>query len=171
VERHQDSNAAERERGNGSGEADCPFCHLPGERIIAENALAVAVRDRFPVTSLHTLIIPRRHVSSYFNLTGQEQAACRRLLFRMHQEILSQDGSIAGFNVGINIGAAAGQTIWHCHIHLIPRRHGDVVNARGGVRHVIPDKGYYPSDPPAGGEESRDEEPPGDHDRPGRLSI
>jgi ATP adenylyltransferase len=131
-------------------DADCPFCHLPGERIVAENETAIAVRDRFPVTSLHTLIIPRRHVSSYFDLTGEETAACHRLLSRMRREILSEDESVAGFNVGINIGAAAGQTIWHCHIHLIPRRRGDMANPRGGVRHVIPNKGCYPATPPAG---------------------
>ena len=154
VKRIEGSEAAGHERGNDPGDADCRFCHLPGERIIGENELAVAVRDRFPVTSLHTLIIPRRHVSSYFDLTGEEAAACYRLLSRMRREILSQDKHVAGFNVGVNVGAASGQTIWHCHIHLIPRRRGDVAHARGGVRHVIPGKGYYPADPPAGGEGS-----------------
>lgn len=128
------------------GEADCPFCHLPGERIIVENQRAVAVRDRFPVTPLHTLIIPRRHVSSYFELTTEELAACHRLLSRMRDEILTEDERVEGFNVGINVGEAAGQTIRHCHIHLIPRRRRDVTDARGGVRHTIPGKGCYPDE-------------------------
>ena len=131
---------------NGPVVAGCPFCQLPGERIIGENDMAVAIRDGYPVTPLHTLIIPRRHVSSYFDLTGEEAAGCQRLLVRMRREILSRDEQIAGFNVGINIGAAAGQTIMHCHIHLIPRRTGDVAHARGGVRHVIPGRGCYPAE-------------------------
>ena len=146
------------------GGAGCPFCRLPDERIIGENDTAVAVRDGYPVTPLHTLIIPRRHVSSYFDLTGEEAADCQRLLARMRQEILSRDEQVAGFNVGINIGTAAGQTIMHCHIHLIPRRAGDVANARGGVRHVIPGRGCYPADPPAGGGGSP--QPPADAEAP-----
>jgi ATP adenylyltransferase len=135
------------------GAETCPFCHLPGERIIAENEKAIAIRDRFPVAPLHTLIIPRRHIGSYFALTEQEVMACHRLLTHVREQILSQDVSVGGFNVGINGGAVAGQTIWHCHIHLIPRRRGDVTNARGGVRHVIPGKGCYPTDPPSDDEE------------------
>jgi diadenosine tetraphosphate (Ap4A) HIT family hydrolase len=161
---------AEPDRNDIPGGAGCPFCRLPAGRIIGENETAVAVRDAYPVTPLHTLIIPRRHVSSYFDLTGEEAADCQRLLARMRQEILSRDEQVDGFNVGINIGSAAGQTVMHCHVHLIPRRVGDVANARGGVRHVIPGKGCYPADPPAGGERScgpgtRDEgspQPPAD---------
>jgi diadenosine tetraphosphate (Ap4A) HIT family hydrolase len=82
-------------------------------------------------------------VASYFDLTVSEAQACHDLLVRMREDILSVDSSIDGFNIGVNQGAAAGQTVMHCHIHLIPRRGGDVRNARGGVRHVIPGKGCY----------------------------
>jgi len=140
------SRASDQEMSRLDDDA-CPFCRLPAERIVAANEAAVAVHDRFPVTKLHTLIIPRRHVSSYFDLTGEEVLACHRLLSQMQKQILSLDDRVGGFNVGINAGAEAGQTIWHCHIHLIPRRLGDVVNARGGVRHVIPGKGCYRVDP------------------------
>jgi diadenosine tetraphosphate (Ap4A) HIT family hydrolase len=126
-----------------SDESVCPFCSLGDECIIDQNERAVAIRDRFPVTPLHTLIIPRRHVSSCVDLTEEEVTACHRLLIRIRERILSQDDTVGGFNVGINLGAVAGQTIWHCHIHLIPRREGDVINARGGVRHIIPGKGCY----------------------------
>jgi len=154
LDKLEDSEIVEREQGNDPGETVCPFCHLPDERIIGENETAVAVRDRFPVTPLHTLIIPRRHVSSYFELTAEELSDCHRLLLKLRQSIRSQDARVAGFNVGINVGTAAGQTIHHCHIHCIPRRRKDVPNARGGVRHVIPGKGFYPVDPPAGVEGS-----------------
>ncbi len=143
VEKADDMPRASGKKTNRIDDAACPFCRLPAERIVAANEAAVAVRDRFPVTKLHTLIIPRRHVGSYFDLTGEEVLACHRLLSRMRSQILSQDDCVGGFNVGINDGSDAGQTIWHCHFHLIPRRPGDVVNARGGVRHVIPGKGCY----------------------------
>jgi len=121
----------------------CPFCSIPPERIIGENELAYAVRDNYPVTPRHTLIIPRRHVSSYFDLTTPEAQACHDLLVRMRNDILSMDTSVDAFNIGVNQGPAAGQTVMHCHIHLIPRRGGDVPIARGGIRHVIPGKGCY----------------------------
>jgi len=124
-------------------QAGCAFCELPADRFVVENELAVAIEDRFPVTPLHSLVIPKRHVSSYFELGAAEAKACGGLLERMRTRIREQDASVAGFNVGINDGEAAGQTVFHCHLHLIPRRAGDTPNPRGGVRHVMPGKGDY----------------------------
>ena len=121
----------------------CPFCDLPEDLAIAQNDLAIVLRDTFPVTPLHTLVIPKRHVSGLFDLGTSEMKACNDLLLWAKDAIREEDASVAGFNVGINIGEAAGQTIFHCHIHLIPRRRGDVENPRGGVRHIIPGKGNY----------------------------
>ena len=124
-------------------ENGCLFCNVGEERIIAENDLAFAIRDGFPVTELHSLIIPRRHVSDYFELSKEELLACNELLRIVKEEILARDTSVKGFNVGANSGLVAGQSIFHCHIHLIPRREGDVPNPKGGIRHVIPGKGAY----------------------------
>ena len=121
----------------------CPFCDFPKDRTLAQNELAFVLRDRYPVTPLHTLVIPKRHVSGWFDLGTSEMNACNDLLLWAKDAIREEDASVAGFNVGVNIGEAAGQTIFHCHIHLIPRRHGDVENPRGGVRHIIPGKGNY----------------------------
>ena len=121
----------------------CPFCDFPKDRTIAQDELAFVIRDGHPVTPLHTLVIPKRHVSGLFDLGTSEMKACNDLLFRAKDAIREEDASVVGFNVGVNIGEAAGQTIFHCHIHLIPRRHGDVENPRGGVRHIIPGKGDY----------------------------
>ncbi len=125
-------------------EASCLLCHTPTERpIIAENALAYAIRDGFPVTPLHTLIIPKRHVADYFGLTQAEINATTKLIDNLRESIMKEDATVEGFNIGMNCGEVAGQTIFHCHIHLIPRRLGDVDNARGGVRHIIAGKGDY----------------------------
>lgn len=124
--------------------AECLFCNLPKDReIVAENALAYAIKDAFPVTSGHTLVIPKRHVETYFDLSRPELNACDELLRFLRKRMQSDDKSITGFNIGMNAGASAGQTIFHCHIHLIPRRDGDVDNPRGGVRHLMPGKGHY----------------------------
>lgn len=121
----------------------CLFCELPGDRVVVENALALAFRDAFPVTEGHSLVIPRRHVVDYFGLTAEEVLACNELLRRLREQIQAADRSVTGFNIGMNAGHDAGQSVFHCHIHLIPRRSGDVANPRGGVRHVIPSKGNY----------------------------
>ncbi len=121
----------------------CLFCEIPDKRVIDENALAYVIRDAYPVSELHTLILPRRHVASYFELGQPEINACTALLRSERSKILQQDGGVEGFNVGINDGEAAGQTIYHCHFHLIPRRVGDVDQPRGGVRHTIPGRGDY----------------------------
>ncbi|HKL58599.1 MAG TPA: HIT family protein [Sphaerochaeta sp.] len=123
----------------------CIFCTMDTGRIIDENALAYAIKDNFPVSEGHTLIIPKHHESDYFLLTAEEKACCDELLARARRRILDSGSSVEGFNVGINIGEAAGQSIFHCHIHLIPRRKGDTPNPRGGVRHVIAHKGCYPT--------------------------
>ena len=121
----------------------CLFCDIPSERIILENAFAYAIRDGFPVTALHTLIIPKRHVIDYFGLDADEHEAINQLIHQLRDNILRSDKDVEGFNIGMNVGAVAGQTIFHAHVHLIPRRIGDVANPRGGVRHIIPDKGHY----------------------------
>jgi ATP adenylyltransferase len=125
-------------------EAGCLFCEIPAERIIAQNELAYAIYDGFPVTEHHCLVIPKRHIPDYFALSRSELKACDDLLRQMKQRIAAMDAGVTGFNIGMNAGADAGQTIFHCHIHLMPRRNGDVSNPRGGVRHTIPGKGTYP---------------------------
>ena len=123
--------------------SDCLFCFMPKERIISENELVYAIRDKYPVTPLHSLIIPKRHVVDYFSLTKDELLSCDVLLKEVKDSIQSDDEMVEGFNIGINSGEVAGQTIFHCHIHMIPRRKGDVHNPRGGVRNIIPGKGDY----------------------------
>ncbi|MBF9058172.1 HIT domain-containing protein [Rhodobacterales bacterium HKCCSP123] len=124
-------------------EGGCLFCEVPADRIISENELAFAIRDAFPVTELHTLIIPKRHVADYFDLYQPELNAIQSLLQEQKGQIEAHDSSVEGFNVGMNSGECAGQTIFHVHVHLIPRRKGDVAEPRGGVRGVIPDKQSY----------------------------
>jgi len=124
-------------------EQGCLFCDIPHERIIAENELCYAIRDGFPVTEAHTLVIPKRHVADYFDLFQPELNAIQQILQMQREAICQADETVTGFNVGINSGASAGQTIFHCHIHLIPRRDGDVENPRGGVRGVIAEKQAY----------------------------
>jgi ATP adenylyltransferase len=124
-------------------ETDCLFCGIDSDRIISENELCYAIRDGFPVTPLHTLVIPKRHVAVYFDLYQPELNAIHALLNEQREQIRAADPAVTGFNVGINAGADAGQTIFHVHVHLIPRRKGDVANPRGGVRGVIPEKQKY----------------------------
>ena len=118
----------------------CPFC--TPEAIVLSNELAYACFDKFPVSNGHMLIIPYRHEFSLFNLTKQEQRAIFELINET-QHLLDQKYDPDGFNVGMNIGETAGQTIMHFHAHLIPRYKGDVQDPRGGVRGVIPDKRLY----------------------------
>ena len=112
-------------------------------RIIAANDLAYVIYDGFPVTEYHSLIISIRHAATYFDLSAQEREACHQLLIESKENILGKDSTVDGFNIGMNSGESAGQTIFHCHIHLIPRRTGDSANPRGGVRGVIPNKADY----------------------------
>jgi len=122
---------------------DCLFCNLEEKKIIHENNLACVIADEYPVTDSHSLIIPKRHVVDYFSLSRPEINACNELIEKMKIDIEDDDSSVKGFNIGINNGEVAGQTIFHCHIHLIPRREGDVDESRGGVRNLIPGKGSY----------------------------
>ena len=123
---------------------ECPFCCTDiRTRILAENSLCYLIEDKYPVTDGHSLVIPRRHVVDYFGMTPAEQVAANALLLQRKEELEQSDSSIDGFNIGMNSGSAAGQTIFHSHIHLIPRRSGDSEDPTGGVRFVIPEKANY----------------------------
>ena len=121
----------------------CLFCNVKESGLADENKLAYASYDSFPVTELHCLIIPKRHIKDYFKLTDEEIIACNELIKKIKKEIVIKDDTVKGFNIGTNLGKVAGQSVMHCHIHLIPRREGDVENPQGGVRSVIPLKQHY----------------------------
>ncbi len=123
----------------------CIFCEMDPARVIAREGPCYAVYDGFPVSIGHILIIPNRHVASFRELTEEEWIAVHKLANELSNQLRERDKTIDGFNLGINDGEAAGQTIFHVHVHLIPRRKGDVENPRGGVRHVIPCRGFYPA--------------------------
>ena len=122
--------------------APCSFCALEPRQILGENALAVFIEDRFPVAPGHTLVIPKRHVVTYLEATAEEKAALWSLADEA-QRRLAETRKPDGYNLGINVGEAAGQTVMHLHLHVIPRYAGDMADPRGGVRHVIPEKGKY----------------------------
>jgi ATP adenylyltransferase len=122
----------------------CPFCSTDPSVVVASSDLAFAIRDANPVTPLHTLLLPRRHTATYFDLYLPEIMAIDELLRRVRDDIVVRDQAVEGFNIGINVGTVAGQTVRHCHVHLMPRRRGDVADAWGGVRAIIPGKAYYP---------------------------
>ena len=121
----------------------CLFCNFKESGLADENTLAYASYDTYPVSNLHCLIIPKRHVKDYFELSNDEIIDCYELIKKIKQEILLKDPLVKGFNIGTNSGKFAGQSVMHCHIHLIPRREGDVENPQGGVRSVIPSKQHY----------------------------
>ena len=121
----------------------CIFCRIKKEEIQFENQLSYSSIDSYPVSEFHSLIVPKRHVETYFELTNEEIQACNELILKTKEKILKQDTSVKGFNIGTNAGKVAGQSIMHCHIHLIPRREGDVEDPQGGVRSVIPKKQHY----------------------------
>ena len=122
----------------------CIFCEIATtDRIIDQTGHCFVIRDAFPVTEGHTLIIPKRHVADYFDLTTTETSEIQQLLQKHKSQIEKSDKRVDGFNIGINVGAAAGQTVFHVHVHLIPRRIGDVDDPKGGVRGVIPAKQKY----------------------------
>ena len=121
----------------------CLFCNSKESGIAYENDLAYASYDTYPVSDYHCLIIPKRHVVDYFELSDDEVIACNNLIKIIKKEVLDKDKSIKAFNIGTNAGKLAGQSIMHCHIHLIPRREGDVDNPQGGIRSVIPQKQHY----------------------------
>ena len=121
----------------------CLFCSIKDSGLADENTLAYASYDTYPVSEWHCLIIPKRHVKDYFELTNDEVIACNDLIKKIKEKILLKDPLVKGFNMGTNAGKIAGQSVLHCHIHLIPRREGDVENPQGGVRSVIPLKQHY----------------------------
>ena len=122
----------------------CPFCtDRVKDRIMAEKGGMIAIRDEYPVTRGHTLIMPRRHTSDFFTMTKQERSDSEALILQMKNKIMENDPSVTGFNIGVNCGVSAGQSIMHAHIHLIPRRDNDTPFPKGGVRGVIPGKRGY----------------------------
>jgi diadenosine tetraphosphate (Ap4A) HIT family hydrolase len=120
----------------------CPFCTLPPERIIDSNDLALVIRDGYPVSPGHTLVIPKRHIGTWFEITQAEQQALLDLLAKA-KAVLETEFMPDGYNIGINDGPTAGQTVPHLHMHLIPRYKGDQDDPRGGVRWIIPEKAKY----------------------------
>ena len=120
----------------------CPFCTIAPEKIVVQNAHTLTIRDTLPVSPGHTLILPKRHISSFFEAQSDEVAALWDALQKARTQLL-KEFSPDGFNIGINDGLAAGQTILHLHIHLIPRYKGDMPDPRGGIRWIFPDKAVY----------------------------
>ena len=121
----------------------CLFCNSEKSGCAHENDLAYASYDSYPVSEYHCLIIPKRHIKDFFDLSNDELVSCNELIKIVKKEIINKDPSVKGFNLGTNIGKVSGQSIFHCHLHLIPRREGDIDNPQGGVRSVIPDKQHY----------------------------
>lgn len=132
---------------NGSLESimdqpECPFCRIELSRIHFSCEFTAAFSDAFPITDGHMLVVPKRHVASLFDLSEQEQAAVWKMVARVRAKLIV-DQRVDGFNVGVNDGMAAGQTVMHAHVHVIPRRRGDVADPRGGVRWILPEKAVY----------------------------
>ena len=121
----------------------CLFCNSKSSGIVHQNELACASYDTYPVSKFHCLIIPKRHINDYFGLTNDELVACNNLIKIIKNEIIEKDNTVEGFNIGTNVGKISGQSIMHCHIHVIPRRKGDAENPQGGVRSVIPKNQHY----------------------------
>jgi diadenosine tetraphosphate (Ap4A) HIT family hydrolase len=120
----------------------CPFCSIDETQLMAGNALAIAKEDAFPLTLGHYLVIPRRHVASFFDCTADERAAMMALLDEV-KALIDRQHSPDGYNIGLNNGVVAGQTVMHVHLHVIPRYAGDAADPRGGVRWIFPDKAAY----------------------------
>jgi len=121
---------------------DCPFCRRECHGDYLTSEFAAAFMDAFPVAEGHTLVVPKRHVASLFDLPDDEQAAVWRLVARVRSQLM-EEVRPGGFNIGVNDGLVAGQTVMHAHVHVIPRRKGDVSDPKGGVRWLIPDKAPY----------------------------
>ena len=123
---------------------DCPFCYDNiKDRIVAEQNSVVAIQDNYPVADGHLLIVPKMHIEDYFSMNETEKKDIGVLIMKLKDRIMEKDHSVTGFNIGTNVGESAGQTIFHAHIHLIPRRNNDTPHPRGGVRGVIPAKMSY----------------------------
>ena|SRR6056297_462233 len=127
---------------NGLTVVSCPFCEGLEARIAFEGELVLGLWDKFPVSPGHILIVPRRHVASWFESTAAEQGAITRAI-ETAREIIEEEHSPDGYNIGMNLGAAAGQTVFHLHLHIIPRYKGDSDDPRGGIRLLMPDKAAY----------------------------
>ena len=122
----------------------CPFCYDTIKvRVVAEQNSVVAIQDTYPVADGHLLIVPKRHIEDHFSMNETEKQDADVLIMKLKDRIMEKDHSVTGFNIGTNIGESAGQTIFHAHIHLIPRRNNDTPHPRGGVRGVIPEKMSY----------------------------
>lgn len=119
----------------------CLFCK-DAKGVSLKNELAYSARDSYAVSPGHTVVVPKRHVSAFFDLSQDEVAACMDLI-NEEKKLIDEEFNPDGYNIGVNIGPAAGQSILHVHIHIIPRYEGDVENPQGGVRHVIPKKAHY----------------------------
>ena len=120
----------------------CPFCDLPKERVLLETETTQVLLDAFPITEGHTLVIPRRHVASIFELPPEELAALWSQVAFV-RKVIAKKYCADAFNIGVNDGSAAGQTVPHAHIHVIPRRNGDSPDPRGGIRWIMPSKAKY----------------------------
>ena len=135
----------------------CPFCSPGPERIVIQNTLAIALYDAFPVTLGHTLVVPRRHVGDYFALSPEEQAGVWDLVGQVRDH-LAAELEPDGYNLGVNVGPAAGQTVKHAHVHVIPRRVGDQDDPRGGVRWIFPERARYWQDAAPGAQAQSEDE-------------
>lgn len=138
-----DSEKTSRENARANRAAfECPFCRVPPERIIAESVLVVALYDGFPVSPGHALVVPRRHVSSWCEVSPTEREVIWQVVDEV-RDLITDRYQPPAFNVGFNDGAAAGQTVMHFHVHVIPRYAGDAMDPRGGIRWVLPEKAAY----------------------------
>lgn len=131
-----------RKSGTFSTHPPCPFCNIDPARLLHESPLVRILRDGFPVSPGHLLLVPRRHIESWFDATPEEQQALTATI-AIARSLVEQELQPDGYNIGMNLGRAAGQSVMHLHVHVIPRYRGDVPNPRGGVRHVIPGKADY----------------------------
>jgi ATP adenylyltransferase len=143
-----DSTLSEEAEGAPGFVCGCLFCELPADKfeVVDENELCLTLTDSYPVTEGHCLIIPRRHAATYFDMNFDEVEAATRLLHRSRERLQRQDATVTGFNIGMNSGKSAGQSVFHAHIHLIPRRDGDQQDPQGGVRKIFPEKAKYLKD-------------------------
>ena len=133
--------SAEKQEKKRDPNNPCLFCGDP-RGVSLQNEFAYSARDSYAVSPGHTVVIPKRHVASYFDLTPDEVHACTELISE-ERKLLDEEFKPDGYNIGVNVGPAAGQSIFHVHIHIIPRYEGDVENPQGGVRHVIPKNAHY----------------------------
>ena len=141
----EQANIHDEEDATSHYEPGCLFCELPADKfeVLDENELCLTLHDNYPVSEGHCLIVPRRHVRDYFDMNPAEIDAANRLMHRSRERLKVHDPSISGFNIGTNAGKSAGQSVFHAHIHFIPRRDGDQKDPQGGVRKIFPEKAKY----------------------------